>query len=419
MPLVAHELGQWAVHPSYDEIARYTGVLKARNLEVFRDQLAARGMLDQALDFQHASGKFSWSIYKEDMEAALRTPNFGGFFLLQLQDFPGQGEALIGLLDSFWNSKGILTPEEFRRFNSQTVPLVRMKKFVWTAGETFTAQAEIAHYGREAIPNAAAAWSLTDDGGRVLHAGDFPRATVALGSVTPLGEIRLPLAEFKTATHLKLAIALRGPLRGDAAANDWDLWVYPAAVNTQPPAEVLVTTALDAPARARLAQGGRVLLHTPLHTPKSAGLLPIRFLPIFWSKAWGSGSFTTQPAAMGVLCDPAHPALAQFPTAMYSQWQWWDITESSHAFILNDTPTAFRPIVQLIDDFHRNHKLGAVFEASVGPGSLLATSFDLTTNLDTRPVARQLLYSLQEYARGDRFHPSQALSLDQLDKLLQ
>jgi hypothetical protein len=411
MPLVAHELGQWAVYPSYDEIASYTGVLKARNLEVFRDRLAARGMLDQALDFQHASGKFSWSIYKEDMEAALRTPSFGGFFLLQLQDFPGQGEALVGLLDSFWNSKGILTPEEFRRFNSQTVPLIRMKKFVWTAAETFTAQAEIAHYGRVVMPNAAATWSMTDDAGRVLHHGDFPRATLALGSVTPLGEIRLPLAEFKNATHLKLAVAVLGT----EAANDWDVWVYPAAVDTQPPPDLLVTTALDAAARARLAQGGRVLLHTP----KSAGLLPMRFLPIFWSKAWGSGSFTTQPAAMGILCDPAHPALARFPTAMYSQWQWWELTESSHAVILDDTPAAFRPIVQLIDDFHRNHKLGAVFEATVGKGSLLVTSFDLSTNLDTRPVARQLLYSLQEYARGDKFHPAQALSLEELDKLLQ
>jgi plasmid stabilization system protein ParE len=58
-------------------------------------------------------------------------------------------------------------------------------------------------------------------------------------------------------------------------------------------------------------------------------------------------------------------------------------------------------------------------DARVGKGSLLATSFDLSTNLDTRPVARQLLHSLQEYVRGDRFHPSQPLSLDELDKLLQ
>jgi hypothetical protein len=104
---------------------------------------------------------------------------------------------------------------------------------------------------------------------------------------------------------------------------------------------------------------------------------------------------------------------------MYSQWQWWELTESSHAVILNDTPAAFRPIVQLIDDFHRNHKLGAVFETAIGKGSLLATSFDLSTNLDTRPVARQLLHSLQEYARGDKFHPVQSLSIEELDKLLQ
>ena len=55
----------------------------------------------------------------------------------------------------------------------------------------------------------------------------------------------------------------------------------------------------------------------------------------------------------------------------------------------------------------------------MGKGSLLATSFDLSTNLDTRPVARQLLYSLQEYARGDKFRPAQALSLEELDQLLQ
>ncbi|MGD0868749.1 MAG: sugar-binding domain-containing protein [Bryobacteraceae bacterium] len=402
VPLVAHELGQWAVFPSFDEIAKYTGVLKARNLEPFRDSLAAAGMIAQAHDFQVATGRFAWAVYKEDMEAALRTPNYGGFFLLQLEDFPGQGEALVGLLDSFWDSKGILTPEEFRRFSSPTVPLLRMKKFVWTAGETFTARAEVAHYGHEPLENAATAWSVTDDMGRVVDAGKFVPVTLPLGSVTALGDIHLPLDSITQAAHWKISI----DIAGTEFRNDWDVWVYPKPSATSLPAGVLVKTGLDAEARAALDQGRKVVL---LAAPqqKDETLLPMRFLPVFWS----NGYFNNQPGTMGILCDPQHPALAGFPTFAHESWQYWELTEGSHAFILDKAPLGFRPIIQVIDDFHRNHRLGAVIEAAVGKGKLLAVSFDLTTALDQRPVARQLLHSLLDYAASDRFAPKQTLSL--------
>ena len=403
VPLVAHELGQWAVYPSFDEIAGYTGVLKARNLEAFRDQLATRGMIAQARDFQHASGRFSWSIYKEDIEAALRTPNLGGFFLLQLQDFPGQGEALVGLLDSFWNSKGILTPEEFRRFSGETVPLVRMKKFVWKASETFEGLAQVAHYGKHPIDAAAARWQLNADGGRVVRSSAFAPVKVAAGSVTTLGNLNLPLSGLSG--HLTLTLEIPGT----PARNGWNLWVFPDAVSVEPPPGVTVATTWDA-AREALAQGRRVLLHSV----KGPALEANRFLPIFWSKAWGGQSFRDQPSHLGILCDPKHPALADFPTASYEDFQWWELTENSRVFVLNDTPAGFRPIVQAIDDFHRNYKLGAVFEAAAGNGKLLTTSFDLTS-LEERPVARQLLHSLLAYA--ERFDPKQRLSLQDLDKI--
>jgi len=405
VPLVTHEMGQWAVYPSFDEIAKYTGVLKARNLEPFRDSLAAAGMMDQARDFQVASGRFSWSVYKEDMEAALRTPNYGGFFLLQLEDFPGQGEALVGLLDSFWESKRILTPEEFRRFSGPTVPLLRMKKFVWTAGEDFTARAEVAHYGRQPLANAAAAWSVTDDAGRVVYSGKFPAVTLPLGSVTALGDIQLSLDSVTQAAHWKISIHIDGT----ELRNDWDVWVYPKPSAAPIPAGVLVKTTLDAEAHAALDQGGKVVLLAPPQQ-KGESLLPIRFLPVFWS----NGYFNNQPGTMGILCDPHHPALAEFPTFPHQSWQYWEITEGSHAFILDKAPPGFRPIIQVIDDFHRNHRLGAVIEATVGKGKLLAVSFDLTTALDRRPVARQLLHSLLDYAASDRFAPQQTLSLSDI-----
>lgn len=443
MPLVAHELGQWVTFPNYDdEIARYTGVLKPRNLEAFRDQLAVRGMIDQAADFQKASGRFAWRIYKEDIETAFRTPNFGGFQLLQLQDFPGQGEALIGLLDSFWESKGILAPEEFRRFCGQTVALLRFSKFVWTSDETFTAKAEVAHYGQRALVNAAAAWSARDDAGRVLAAGRLQAAKVPVGGVTALGEIGVPLAGIRRATRLRLTLTVgdraatvrertatpvtphrpeqgplpdgRGSVAGAQAANDWDIWVYPKQPPAAAPADLLITSSLDAAARRRLEQGGEVLVLCE-GTQANPNLLPIRFLPVFWSLSW----FPKQPGMMGILCDPRHPALAEFPTDMHSDWQWWEVTEGARAFLLDDTPAGFRPIVQVIDDYHRNHKLGAVFETRVGPGKLLAVSLDLSRNLEQRPVARQLRFSLTRYAAGERFNPTGELPAEVLRRLLE
>ena len=401
VPLVTHEMGQWAVYPDFSEIGRYTGVLKARNLEPFRDSLAARGMIDEAHEFQLASGRFSWAVYKEDMEAALRTPGYGGFFLLQLEDFPGQGEALVGLLDSFWNSKGILAPEEFRRFSGPTVPLLRMKKFVWTSGETFSAHAEVAQYGPAPL-NDSAGWRITDDAGRAVASGAFAKASAAPGSVTSLGDISLPL-DSAGAAHWTLTVNY------GEAANSWNLWVYPTPSVTAAASGVVVTGNYDE-AVAALNQGRKALLLSG-RDHKGAGLLPMRFLPVFWS----NGFFNNQPGTMGILCDPAHPALAEFPTADHEDWQYWELTEGSHAFILDDTPPAFRPIIQVIDDFHRNHKLGAVVEAGVGKGKLLAVSFDLISDLEHRPVARQLLRSLTDYAAGGKFQPKQTLTIEQIE----
>ncbi len=408
MPLVAHELGQWVVFPDYKELGSYTGVLKPRNLEAFQHQLAQRGMADQAAAFQAASGKFAWLVYKEDMEAALRTPRFGGYQLLQIHDFPGQGEALVGLLDSFWNSKGIFTPEEFRRFNSETVPLLRLPKFVWTYGERLKARVEVAHYGKQPLTRTVASWSVRGDDGRTWSTGKLRAVTIPVGSVTNLGEISFPLGPAQRAARLKVTVALEGT----DARNDWDIWVYPKELVT-PPGEVLVTGTLDRAAWDKLSSGGSVALL--LAPGSSAGrTLPMRFLPVFWSLSW----FKAQPGTLGILTDPSHPALREFPTDMHSNWQWWELTQNARAFILDDLPGSLRPVVQVIDDYHRNHKLGAVLEARVGKGRLLISSLDLVSDLDQRPVARQLRHSLLSYAQSQSFQPEVELDPSALSTLL-
>ena len=120
---------------------------------------------------------------------------------------------------------------------------------------------------------------------------------------------------------------------------------------------------------------------------------------------------------MGILCAPAHPALAGFPTEIHSNWQWYHLLAKSCAIVLDETPAGYRPVVQVIDDFIRNRKLGNLFEARVGTGRLLVCSIDLPA-LQDRPEGRQLLRSLYAYMASDAFQPPQTLDIQLLDKLL-
>ena len=412
LPVVAHELGQWAVYPNYDEMGKYIGVLKPRNLEVFRAQLEAHGMADQSADFQAASGKFAAAIYKEDIESAIRTPKLGGFQLLELTDYPGQKEATVGLLDCFWDSKHLISPEAFRRFCSDTVAICRFSKFTWTSDETFRATAELAHYGKRPLRQLPASWSVSDDSGRILKSGALRSCTAKPGSVAPLGEIAFPLTFVRDAMRLNLKVQVHGIGAENSVENCWQIWVYPHALRVSEQSDVLITTVLDEAAVARLDAGGTVFLCAAANQSGDR-LLKLRFLPVFWS----FGMFKKQPGVLGTLCDPGHPALASFPTDMHSNWQWWELLEGTNAFILDDTPPGYRPLIQVIDDFHRNHRLGLVMEAQAGKGKLLATSLPLAGDLAGKPVSRQLRYSLLRYAGSDVFKPCQALSVESVRQL--
>jgi hypothetical protein len=90
----------------------------------------------------------------------------------------------------------------------------------------------------------------------------------------------------------------------------------------------------------------------------------------------------------------------------------------SQAMVLDAFPPAFRPVVQVIDDWTVNHRLGLVFEARVGQGKLLVSSIDLLNDLPARPEARQMLYSLKRYMASKEFKPEVEVDLPTLRGLL-
>ncbi|MCX7886199.1 MAG: discoidin domain-containing protein [Verrucomicrobiae bacterium] len=379
VPVVSHEAGQWCVHPNFDEIKKYTGYLKPKNFEIFRDRLTEHHMLDQARDFLLASGKLQALCYKEEIESALRTPGMAGFQLLDLHDFPGQGTALVGVLDPFWEPKGYITAEQFRRFCNHTVPLARLPKRVFTTDETLQATLEVASYGPSPVEGPIR-WRLVSDRGKTVARGE--------------SAVNLPLRNIPAPARYKLIANIA------EYENDWDLWVYPAQLDTTPPPDVKVVEELpDEPT-------GKILwLVSPLRVKNAAtNKVVMGFSPIFWNTAW---TRRQPPTTLGILCDPRHPMFAHFPTDFHSNWQWWYLVTRAAPMILDELPPALRPTVQVIDDWFTARKLGLVFEAKIGKANVVVCSIALS---DANPVARQFLHSVLHYMASDKFAPKHTLT---------
>ncbi len=408
-PIVSHEIGEWCVYPNFAETAKYTGLLKARNFEIFRDTLNANHMGDQAQDFLMASGKLQALCYKEEIESALRTPGFAGFHLLDLHDFPGQGTALVGVLDPFWESKGYISASEYSRFCNSTVPLARMTKRIWTTGETFSADLEAAHFGPSPLRGVRAEWRLENASGMLVADGSLAPTDLPIDNAIPLGSIRLNLVGLAAPARYRLVVGLSGT----TFANDWDIWVYPEQIDLTPPESVQVCATLDDIARATLDAGGTVLLMPAVGSLKSPVVMG--FSSIFWNTAWTGNQ---PPHTLGILVDPNHPLFEHFPSEYHSNWQWWEPLQLGTALVLDDLPANLRPIIQPIDTWFENRRLGVLLEVHVGAGKLLLTSLDLTSNQEDRPAARQLLASLYAYLASPHFNPQVELSLSQVEALL-
>jgi hypothetical protein len=464
IPVISHEVGQWAAYPDYEIIKKFKGYMRPRNYEIFRDSLKERGLLDKNKEFAHASGRFQLAAYKEEIEANLRTPGLGGFQLLDLHDYLGQGTALVGLLDAFWESKGYATPEEFKQFCNTTVPLARLKQRVFATTERFDVDVEVAHFGALPMENALAVWKIV---GTPVQ-GEWDARTIPIGKNHSLGKISFALSRLRAPAEYKLVVTVApanffspverrivagpGVTRGVTYfENEWNFGVYPASDqepmgSTQPAAndiqssklkfsnhstrattpfaqncppsrvsDVLVTSSWDE-AASRLKAGGKVIF-----VVRNADLdwksPPLDTVPVFWNRlmgpAWGR--------MLGLWIDSTpstkRAALMDFPTSSHFDWQWAQIIQNVRAVNLEQFPAELEPTVWAIDDWNRNYKLGLIFEVAVGDGRLLVSAFDVSHPNSSNPVARQLRSSMLRYTRTDCFQPQVSVTAEQMRSL--
>ena len=409
VPTVSHEIGQWCVYPDFKEIKEYTGVLKPTNFEIFRESLTNNHMGDQAEAFLMASGKLQALCYKADIEAALRTPGFAGFHLLQLHDFPGQGTALVGVLNPFFKSKGYITPEEFRMFCNTTVPLARIPKMVYKNSETFKALIEIAHFGEVPLENSEIICQIINEKGDTIHKEIFTREKIEIGNCTEVGLFQMDLSTLTQAQKLTFMVYLSNT----HYRNKWDFWVYPE--NTKVKNEhVFITDKLDL-AEKKLKEGGSVLfLNYGKIGNEEGGKVGIGFSTIFWNTAWTNNQ---APHTLGILCDPALPVFRNFPTEYHSDWQWWDPVSHSQAMIIDNFPPDLRPLIQPIDTWFENRRLALAFETKTNGGKLLVCSIDLKNISEDRLASKQLMTSILNYMNSELFNPKVEVDINKIREL--
>lgn len=363
VPVMSFEVGQYCVYPDVDAISRYTGNMLPVNLDVIKKSMEENGILPRLKRYIQTSGKLAARLYKEDLESALRTKDFGGISLLALTDYTGQSTAMVGLLDAFWESKGIIEPEEFRRFCSPVVPLWKARR-IFSNEETLTAQLDLYDFGRE----------KTEDPlfHVVIRAGD----RMVYETATRERRIQVPLCAVKESSLLTVQLSV------GEHSNAWRIFVFAEGGKAACP-PILQGNSREV--KEMIEHGGRALVGSDgLNRP-----IPGSFIPVFWSPVHFPSS---QPC--GARIDETHKALSGFPTDDGLDFQWKELMDHCKAADIGAFGDAFSPIVEMVPNFVDNRPSSPLFAAKVGKAELLYCGFDLNRE---DLATKQLRKSLADY----------------------
>ncbi len=446
-PVFSFEVGQFEVLPDFDELEEFRGVSRPDNYRLIQEKAKQLGLSDVWKRYVEATGELALIGYREEIEAALRTEQLSGISLLGLQDFPGQGTALVGMLNSHLQPKpfSFARPERFRAFFRDQLPLVMLPRYTYEYGEVLRAEVKLANYGKRFLAGklhyALREWrdELGEPGEEVMSApggarekegstgilaeGTLPWIMCPQGQLTEAGVLELPL-DRKTlsgmegerrnvidagrARHLKLTVSL------DGVENSYPVWVYPP-VRPVCPASVYEARFLDEQAGAVLEAGGKVYL-----SPDSdAQSLPHSIQAQFTTDFWSVGTFPMQEGGMGQLIQEKHPIFREFPTSFHTDWQWW-APASQRAIILPQNQAGLLKTASIItemDSYAYMRPMTQLLECRVGKGKLLLSSLGLQ-NLQQYPETRALQAAIYRYMDSEEFAPQQEVELEVLKSLV-
>ncbi len=424
-PFVSHETGQWCAFPDFEEIEQYTGAVnKGRNFEIFRDILHDKGMEQMARKFLMASGKLQVLCYKAEIERTLRTPHYAGYQLLGLNDYSGQGSALVGPLNVFWREKGYVTAEQWREFSSPVTLLAEMPKFVYWDDEKFDFTLKVSNYGKQELKNATVTMEI-DYGTGKKQTLDTKEDNIEIGLSELLkGNYLLELPDGK-AQKVILQATLRDNQGQEITHNHWDLYVFPRQMQK---AELKADTDIYIAKNGirdgvleQLRAGRKVLLLAggkwsedgvdKGHLTYGEGISQ-QFTPVFWNTSWFK---MRPPHTTGMYINQYHPLFKYFPTEDWSDVQWYSLMNRQPVMLMDNFPKDLMPIVQPIDTWFLSRKLGMLFEAEVEGGKLMVSTMPCSDRNDPAQVA--MTQAILRYMESDEFRPAQKVELSTIQQL--
>ena len=406
-PVFSFEVGQFEVLPDFHELEAFQGISDPANLRLVQERVKAAGISDEEWEKQvEATGEISRLAYREEIEAAMRTKELSGISLLGLQDFPGQGTALVGMLNSHLEPKpySFAEPAGFQAFFRDQLPLALLPRYTWENTEELTVPVKIANYGKTALSGKVRCVLKAQDDTLIAQA-ETKEGGFLPGTLTEAGCVKLSLQPVEKASRLTLEVSV------DGAVNRYPVWVYPpvSPENLVCPENVYETQRINEKAKNVLAAGGCVYLTPPSTKEALPGSIQAQFTTDFWSV----GTFSQQAGGMGQLIDNAHPLFADFPTESHTNWQWWPMA-SRRAVIL---PKRIPAIITEMDSYAYLRPMAQLFECRCGGGKLLFSSLGLQ-DLQQYPEARALLSSIYRYLGSEEFAPEQELDVETVASLV-
>lgn len=401
LPVIAHEIGCWWTFPDFDEALKYNGCLKQSAYELYKQRANRQGILPYNKKFHIANGKLSSLLYKEDIEKQLKSKRMAGFQLLDLHDYPGQNAAVCGILDSFWESKGLIDSAKFLEFCNDTVILMRTPKYTYFNNETLKMDFEVYRYAESRLDGAKLNVTVKE-GSEIIYEKCFMPFNIENCANTHVGEIQVFLNKIEKSTMLTVCAQLDCGIK-----NSWNFWVYP--VSNVEESGVIIADNLNDEVISALQRGENVLFLAK-DLPNT---LPITFNPPPFTFTMFSRH------TCGLMIDDSHEALSDFPTSFHSDFQWEELCLKSRALPLLKIGAHIKPIVLAIDDPIRSHLLGTIVEFNVLNAKIIVVTHDIQTDLENRPAARQLRKSLLRYLKQSCYkQKGNAVSLDEIKSLL-
>lgn len=405
-PVFSFEVGQFEVLPDFEELESFQGISDPVNLKLIRKRVEERGLLPVWKKYVEATGELSRLAYREEIEAAMRTRELSGISLLGLQDFPGQGTALVGMMNSHMEPKPypFARPERFREFFRESRIFVKMSRYTYEEGEHLTAEVEVANFGKESITGELG-WTLgyrdcaVNSGRGELRCDRADRQkNCPPGTYTSLGRLDIPLEVKGVSAALILTVSI-----GDCTST-YPVWVY-QKTSPECPKNVYETRVFDEQTRAVLQNGGRVYLSPDADRESLPNSIKTQFTTDFWSV----GTFAEQEGGMGQLIDTEHPIFKEFPTDFHTDWQWW-IMATKRAVVL---PHPMKTIITEMDSYAFLRPMTQLIEFNCLNGKVLLSTMELHKSLQY-PEARALQAAIYEYLSGEEFRPAEELTVEEL-----